>query len=156
MTHQVVVEPADRDRDLEAIVQLGRRFWAQLDYRDPYSETQSRRTMRQAFRHGLVAVVRDTQRQAIAGFAAAVLGPLVCADTLAAVEIAYYVDRSYRGHGLKLLSVLEGLARKSGARYLVMVSMQCHEPETADVIYRRRGFVHSESSYRKELTPWEP
>ena len=141
---------------LTGVVQLGALFWDSLPYPEPYNPQQARETMVAAFRSGTVAVLLVKQPDGsdrLAGFAAAIVAPLLCAEAKLAYEVAFYVSPDWRGHGMKLLLCLERLARQQGCRYMSMVAFA--NDKAAPAIYRRRGYEHVESTYRKELTQWE-
>ena len=96
----------------------------------------------------LVACVREVPR----GFIAGTLAPLLAAQGLQAVELAFWVDPSVRGGvGRFLVAEFEKRAAALGASYVHMIAIDAGEPDAARRLYERRGYQKLETAYFKRV-----
>jgi GNAT superfamily N-acetyltransferase len=77
----------------------------------------------------------------------------IVAPITQAAEVMWYVKPEYRGtkHSAELLASLEKWAKNNGAKILSMISMEECSPELVDRLYKRRGYVKTESTYVRRL-----
>jgi len=137
--------------DFEVILDMCERFWQHTRYPESFNREHTRNMVQLAYDHGLLAVIDQC---GIVGFIAGVKAPLLAStDALNGTELAWWVEPEYRkgGSGIKLMRFIEKLARKQGVKYWNMISMQSSSPGTANKIYERLGYIHSETSYTKVL-----
>lgn len=137
--------------DTQSIIELGRLFWGQLDYREAYDPAQTKLVLELVFETGVICCVEAIETEQVVGFIGLVLMPLLCSKEVQATEVAYFVHPRHRGTGGRLLRYAEEQARAKGAKYINMISMQCVDPDGVRKIYESMGYAHVESTFRKEL-----
>jgi hypothetical protein len=73
------------------------------------------------------------------------------------MELFWFVDPMHRkgNIGIKLLSTFEIKAFESGCDSIMMVHMADSMPGKIKRLYVGRGYVEIETTYSKELKPWE-
>lgn len=83
------------------------------------------------------------------------LGAVVFPDpndgAFVATEMFWFVSKTDRGHGMKLLPVFEEWAKLRDARRVVMVHLENLFPDALRRIYTARGYRPIETHYLKEL-----
>lgn len=139
--------------DRADIMRMAQAFWGQTDYAEPFEAEYAGQVLTSMLEQGLVVVFEDDGQ--VVGVAAAASIPLVGAGSVRmAVELIFYVDPGARGScscAVDLVRGLEDAARSAGLKYLCMVSLQSVNPDIPESLYRRLGYTHAESAWRKEL-----
>lgn len=145
-----------RPADFPRLVEQGREFWKQTRYPDEgleYDPEQVHQLLEYLTTddNGFVLVVRDEDDEP-RGHALVIITPHIFHPaTKAAMELAYYIEPEYRGHGGQLLRRVEQVCADKGVRYLSMIAMESSMPETVGAIYEKRGFTKTETTYTKDL-----
>lgn len=125
-------------------------FWQLTAYEDPFDPEHALAYMRHAYDNGLlgVCIAKSEPCGFVAGVALPLLGNLHVTQV---TELAFWINPDSRGQGIYLLEWLETAARKIGAKYINMISMQACEPKKAERIYRHMGYRKIETTFMKEL-----
>lgn len=135
--------------DLDRLVEMGEHFIDQSVYRTKLAKNaeQLRALAAQiiASPDGVVLVAEDAD--SLVGMLAAIVYAHHMSGERIAGEVAWWVEPSHRGVGLRLLRRVEQWAHEKGA-----VSLQMIAP-TADVetLYQRLGFEPVERTYQRRL-----
>ena len=66
-------------------------------------------------------------------------------------EIMWYVDKRYRGVGLKLLYEVENLLKSQGVSIIIMAVLENSSTEKLKEFYERVGYKKMETHYMREL-----
>lgn len=139
-----------RAEDTPAIVDMALEFWGHTQFSNEEFDPVHVAMMADHCREEGVSVVYDSN--GVQGFACAVIGPLLASpDVMQGSEVAYWINPKHRGKGIFLLRELESQAKNKGCKYFTMISMQSSSPETANKIYRREGYDHTETAFTKRL-----
>lgn len=135
--------------DFLSILHLSEEFWSKTEYDEPFDPSHVLEMVKLSFSHGLLAVV---DVDGLVGFIAGISSPLLGnGNVKIAAELAYYVDKEYRGCGLSLLEFYEGLVKDKGIKYGSMMSLQSCDPGKANSLYERMGYHLSEMTYLKVM-----
>jgi GNAT superfamily N-acetyltransferase len=135
--------------DIPSILLLCEEFWAYTIYDEAFNADHTRLMVDMALDHGLLAVLdAGTIVGFVAGIKSALLGST---QALTGTELAWWISPDHRKgrNGIKLMLFIEDLARKQGIKYWNMISMESSDPERANKIYEKLGYVKSETSYTK-------
>lgn len=139
--------------DYPAIIAMGAVYHAASDYvsRGPYCPDSARRILDLAMASGVVLVIETAA--GLIGMAVFIVAPFMFGGSvLAANEVVWWIDPRARMPLLarRLLLRAESDCIAQGAR-----SIQLHclagGPRAVVRIYRRMGYVHSETCFTKEL-----
>lgn len=101
---------------------------------------------------GFIVVMLD-DANVCKGFGMAAVTPFIFDPTFTSgLEIAYYIAPEHRGkYGVRLLQEMEKTAKKYGADFMSMVTMEDSSPEVAARVYTKLGYEKNEVVYTKEL-----
>lgn len=139
------------DRDLPAIVELGRRFHAFSGDTVAYDPNSADATARGLMQMGFI-LLADAGEGA-AGMIGVAVVPLFFnyAEKLAQ-ELMWWVDEDGRSAGtaLALLRAAESEARARGACRLQMIAL-ANSPPHVTRLYERLGYQHRETAFSKDL-----
>ena len=72
--------------------------------------------------------------------------PSMTNGSLTAMEYAWFVLPEKRRHGIRLMDFYIKRAKEKGCKLIVMCHM-ADQPETLKKLYKRKGFVETESNY---------
>lgn len=140
--------------DLDAIVEMGARFYAVSGYTEthgPYDSQSAAATGVLLLHRGVVLIAeRDGKPVGMIGL---VLAPfLFNAARKTAHEVMWWVDPDARASraGLLLIDQAERAARNCGAVSIQMIHLDT-SPAAAAAVYKRRGYRMTESMYTKGL-----
>lgn len=139
--------------DLDAIVSMGERFYATTSYATwaPFCPETSRALGEMIIETGVLLVADVGDR--LVGMVGLLVAPsLFNASVKAAYEVFWWIEPEHRG-GLtawRLLQAIEPACREAGCRSIQMVALST-SPVSAEAMYRRAGYKHSESSHTKIL-----
>lgn len=141
--------------DLYQISKLGRQFYdatnlseAGIGY-DPESVMTQLEAILDSG-EGYIVVYDD---DGIKGMSAAVLyRPYLNLSQLSGQEMFWWVDPNYRGNvGRALLQALEDEARERGASTFTMMALDSSDGERVGKLYKRRGYMKTETHYMRAL-----
>ena len=83
------------------------------------------------------------------------LGAIKCPDPnngeMIASELFWFVEKEYRGSGLKLLKAFEAWAQEQGIKKILMVHLSELMPGKLKKLYERMGYKELETHYIKEV-----
>ena len=137
--------------DIDQILVMSDNFWEETIYDEPFIPEDTRIMVNMALEHGLLAVV---DLEGVVGFVAGVKAPLLANHSvLSGTELAWWIEPDYRKGrlGIDLMLYIENLAKMQGIKYWNMVSMESSNPEVANKIYSRLGYIKTETSYTKVI-----
>lgn len=151
MGRSVEIRPAD-ERDIAAVMALGREFWSGIRNPEPYRIDRVAAVLADLIAHHilLVACVDGVP----VGFVAAQVSECPFSGVRRAVELAFYIHPRHRGAGLRLLKECEREAADRGAEYFTMICLSEDLLEGGPRVgrlYERMGFREAERWYRKDL-----
>jgi GNAT superfamily N-acetyltransferase len=89
----------------------------------------------------------------VVGGIAGVAYPDIHSGIMVAVETFWFVDKEYRGHGIKLLGVFEEWAKDQECEKVALIHLSDSFPDVLEKIYARRGYCLVEKHYVKEIQP---
>lgn len=138
--------------DFDSILDLSEEFWKHTQFDEPFERDHTLLMVSQAFDHGLLAVLEIDEK--IVGFVAGVKSFLLgSTQALCGTELAWWVDSKHRQgkNGVGLLLFIEKLAKEQGLKYWSMLSMESCNPEYANSIYDKMGYMKTETNYTKVL-----
>lgn len=144
---------AATDADLEAAIAMGARFYETTSYQAiaDYCPDSARLVGRILIEQGVLLVAERDGR--LVGMVGLVVAPFMFNHRVrTAHEVMWWVDPDERegGAGAALLRAIEPACRAKDVRAIQMLHLATSPPQAA-LLYRRLGFVHSESSYMKVL-----
>lgn len=145
-----------RVADIDQLVEHGEEFWQHTTYFKcgrRYSPEGVRRLCENLVtdESGFIVVLADGDE--VKGFGLVVLSPFVFDPTfISGLELAYYIAPDTRGrYGVALLKLMEEMAKRRGAEFMSMITMEDSDPEVAARIYKSMGYIKNEVVYTKEL-----
>lgn len=147
---------AAREDDLDAMIDYGKPFWEKtIFYAEcnvPYDRDTVRKVMTECLDNG-VALVLDNKGKIDAFLLVLTFPCLMNQNYTFAMDYAFYVSRELRGQkiGQKLIEQATEILREQGVTLFTLVSMEASTPDTANDLYQRLGFKHSETGFSKEL-----
>jgi len=102
--------------------------------------------------NGFIVVMLDEEDKC-QGFGLVVVAPFVFDPSYkAALELAYYIAPKHRGkYGVRLMQEMEKTAKRYGAEFMSMITMEDSNPEAAARVYNKLGYTKNEVVYTKEL-----
>ena len=144
------VRPAT-DRDLPAIVELGRRFHACSGEAVAYDVNSADATARGLMQMGFV-LLAEAGEGPVGMIGVAVVPMFFNYARTLAQELMWWVDEDGRSAGtaLALLRAAEAEARARGACRLQMIALASSPPHVAR-LYERLGYQHRETAFSKDL-----
>jgi GNAT superfamily N-acetyltransferase len=142
--------------DIPTLVEQGREFWKSTRYsiadHRPYRPDAVATLCEWLMEEGGFIVVLVDDDDVVRGHGLVAVTPfLFDPDIWSAMELAYYIDPDYRGHGTRLLYAMEDEARRRDAEYLSMITMESSMPEVVGGIYNKLGYSKNETVFTKEL-----
>lgn len=66
-------------------------------------------------------------------------------------EVIWYVNETYRMHGITLLKKVEAILRTQGFNKMIMAVLECSKTDKLKAFYEKMGFKKFETHYLKEL-----
>lgn len=148
-----MIRPAT-EADIPAIVRMARAFYPSthyMDWCDMDDETVSDLTHNLLTNH--VMLVAESEEGELAGMVGLFVAPfLFNRNRLGGYEVVWWVSPEARGGRLaaSLLGAIDAPCKALGADRIQMVHMPNSPPQAA-ALYERLGYVHSETSYTKEI-----
>lgn len=146
-----MIREATQD-DIEQILIMCAHFWENTDYEEEFNAEDTRVMVQSALSQGLLAVAEV--EAGVIGFVAGIKGPLMANHSvLTGTELAWWIEPEHRKGrlGIDLMLYIESLARIQGVKYWNMISMESSNPEVANRIYKRLGYIKSETSFTKVI-----
>jgi len=104
---------------------------------------------------GAIYLLLPDESGPIAGCLGAYVYPEPYSGSIVATEFFWYVSRDHRGHGLDLYYAFEEWARERGASQIRMAHLCDLMPEGMKVLYGELGMEPIETTYAKDLKPWQ-
>lgn len=147
---KTVIREATFD-DIESVVELGRDFIAGSQYAGfvkPDGEAMFH-TVRSLVEHHVVFVL-EVMNGPVVGILGMMVYPHAVTGEQCAVECFWWVDPTFRGHGLSMLKRAEQWATDKGAAFIQMV--QPDSEARLGKVYERLGYRVTEHQYQKRLT----
>lgn len=139
--------------DVPAIVELSRAFYPATHYVDWCAmDDETVASLAAGLCESGVMLVAEVEGR-IVGMVGLFIGPhLFNRNAIGAYEVVWYVDPAARGSRVawRLLEAIEPECKAKGATRIQMVHM-ANSPPQAAALYERMGYVHSETSYVKDL-----
>lgn len=148
----MIVRAATRS-DVDAIVAMAERFYAQTSYaaRVPLSRESAAGLAIVLMEQGVMLVAE--QGDQVVGMVGLFLEPFTFNVAITvATELVWWVEPEARetGAGMALLAGIEPACRQKGADLIRMMALAKFS-EHAAALYARRGYVHTESAFTKEI-----
>lgn len=146
------IRPAE-EKDIPAIIRMGRKFWDQTAYREiiycPDSIASSAREMMAA----KLLLVVETEGWVFGAVGAIAMPCYANKSVLVGSELYWWIEPEYRdsGAGKLLLTGIEQAARLAGVTLFGMIALEAVEPEKAASIYTRCGYIPGERTFLKRL-----
>lgn len=139
--------------DIPAIVEMGRKFYAQTEYADhaEYCCRSAEGLAELAINNGAVFLAIDADKPV--GMVGVVVCPFLFNTAHKyADELFWWVDQEAqnRGAGKALLDAAEEFARESGCLGIRMMHLQS-SPAQAGETYRKRGYIPCEYTFWRAL-----
>lgn len=137
--------------DIPRIIEMSEVFWEKTIYEEPIDPASIENTALSCIENNMMAVL---DIEGAKGFACGVVSPLLGNNSvLAGTEIAWWVEPDYRkgSYGIKLLKLIESLAKDAGVKYWSMVFMESSMPDDIKRIYEALGYELNETTYTKVL-----
>ena len=139
-------------KDVPNIVEMAWAFWEHAPYDEPFEPDLVETMAKMCIDNDMMAVL-DIDGE-VEGFACGVTGPLLASSqALTGSEIAWWVNPGQRSKnsGIALLQTLEELAKAKGVKYWNMLLMESSMPKQVENIYKKMGYVKTETTYSKVL-----
>lgn len=139
------------EHDIDHIIPLAVKFWEIASFNIPFDEESTRYTLEMSLDQALLTVADDGK---IVGFACGLMSPCVANfEYKVAHEIAFWLEKEYRGSGLgqKLVKSLEDLAREANATLFNVAALYFASSDKAEAIYKKHGYIKTETCYTKVL-----
>lgn len=139
--------------DIGAIIAMSEKFYATTHYSrwaDFNPETVESLATNLLENHILLVAEHEG---AVVGMVGLFVAPFMFNhDRIGAYEVVWWVnpDAQGAGVGMELLAAIEPACREKGVHAIQMV-MMANSPPKAQAIYERFGYLHSETSFTKEL-----
>jgi GNAT superfamily N-acetyltransferase len=151
---------AATETDIPRIIEMGRPFWEQTQYREtPYDPDSMDHFCRVMLHSELLLVAQDGMDGKVIGAVGGVSGPLYAnMDVKVGSELFWWVEPGYRngGAGKLLLLEIEKAAARAGVTYWAMMFLSgAGDPERAANIYLANGYQRAEMTFMKRLS-WPP
>lgn len=142
------------EQDLERCLDLSENFYATTFHKDyvPLDRDSCADYFRISINQSMLAVAEFNG--VVQGFILAISSPFVVNKAYTtASELAWWIEPEYRNGsaGIKLLRFSESLAKKQGASFISMASLQASMPEKVHKLYSSQGYEHAESTYLKAV-----
>jgi len=137
--------------DLPRILEMSAMFWKETMYKEAFDADHSVGILQMAIDQGLMAVL---DIDGVQGFVAGIKSPLLASlEALQGTEIAWWVNPEFRSgkNGINLMLFIEELAKDQGIKYWNMISMESSNPDVANGIYDKLGYIKSETSWTKVI-----
>ncbi len=142
-----------RMEDIPRMVEMALAFYAQTPYPDLVASSKEQMAglaiilMRD---HILLVAEKDGE---VVGMAALLVEPFIFNPSVrVANELVWWVDESARGGMIaaRLLKAVEIESKKMGID-IIRMALMADSPRSADGIYRKLGYRHSDSHYEKVM-----
>ena len=135
--------------DVEGIVGMGRRFMAQTVYRGKLADNPAQ--LRALATHLIESVDGDVivaeDDSGLVGMIAVLAYTHHMSGERIAGEVAWWVEPTRRGIGIRLLKDAERWAREKGATHLQMIAPS----NDVEALYERLGYEPVERTYQRRL-----
>lgn len=131
--------------DIPYLLMVGEGFWKQTNYYKmglPYSKEKTEALVVHCIDNGIALIDGG-------GFILMMIEELPFSRSLAAIEIAFYVDPSDREFGVGTALVEEAIyqAKGTGAEVFTMVNLESISPEISEGLYKNLGLEKSETTF---------
>lgn len=137
----------------QAMAVKGREFHAASVYRQiPYCEESMVLLFEQMASQRMILIAEEDG--AIVGGIGGLVGPAFFNQSvLLGAERFWWLDPDYRNSsaGLLLIAGMEAAAARAGCAWWMMISLDSSDPERAEKIYTRRGYVPAERGFLRRL-----
>jgi GNAT superfamily N-acetyltransferase len=147
----VIVREA-HEGDVDALLRMARAFYpvSGYDRLAPFCEDATRALVAMLMGHGILLVAESLNKRVV-GMVGLMIGPGLCNHTIRmAHEVVWWVEPEARrtNAAVLLLRAVEPAAKDLGCVAAQMIHLTSSPPQAA-LLYRRMGYVLTESSYTK-------
>ena len=136
---------------LSEIARLGTQFQAEGILPGEFIAEAFTKTWANLIWQDIGAIFALEKNGEIVGGLGAVTFPDPNDGAVVANEMFWFVAKSDRGHGMKLLTAFENWAKQRGAKRAMMVHLENLFPDALRRIYTARGYRPVETHYLKEI-----
>lgn len=144
--------------DVPRIVEMSRRFYATTSYAAmvPMADGDVEDIAAMLIDTG-VMLVAEVDGQVVGMVGLAVMPFTFNRSARIAAEVVWWVEPEAQGAGVgqALLAAVEPACVAAGVHCIQMMILATSPPQAA-ALYERDGYRHSETSFTKEIAPWQP
>lgn len=136
-------------RDKGYVLDMARNFYEVTDYEEhiPYDYESCGELFDRCVEQGLCFVADNGTP---VGFVLGLAFPsMMNKDYMIGAELAWWVQPEFRGIGFRLLRSIETEAREMGVKIWSMMALESLEPEVAEAIYLKAGYIPTERTYSR-------
>jgi len=140
-----------RQEQVEGVAELGDEFMRSTGMPGRFNASHFIETWTRLVQNPIFAIFSLVQGfQTIGSIGGIVYDENFTGDAVAAEQF-WFVTKSCRGHGLRLLDAFEKWARENGAKRILMAHINSPESIRSAVVYKRRKYRELETLFVKEL-----
>lgn len=138
-----------KSEEIQKLVPLAVEFIAESKEDIPFNPEHFIKTWEQILSSGAGSIIKYEKNGKIVGALGFLIYPDILSGELKATETFWFIRKSQRGHGLKLLEEFEYTAKNMGVKRIMMAHLKCLMPEKIKSIYLNRGYREIETQYER-------